>query len=201
MFELKKKASRLGPHNAIMSAVTFGNKVDPADFPEFEPERVYMARFQPGQDLDRLGLGKWQAIVDKMIDGFEGEQEAYLMIDRSVVGKKKTQRRPGWHVDGNWNARAKSHVPPARPIGHVHNNYKPEAVIMLSDEIPPAAAVGTVRGRPDGQGSVEHLDLSNCHKYSLPANEVAIGNATFIHRACRAFEETERTLVRINLGS
>ncbi len=72
-------------------------------FPEYTGERVYMEPFFQKHGLPQH-LARWQQTVDAMLDGIASDQPIYLMIDQSPVSTGSSQRRPGLHIDGYWNA-------------------------------------------------------------------------------------------------
>lgn len=86
-------------------------------FPEFLNERVYMQRFERGSLLP-LGLARWQATVDAMLDGIVSSGPVYLMVDQRRVQAGSFHRRPGLHVDGYWCEGLMAHGNPQPPSHH-----------------------------------------------------------------------------------
>lgn len=72
------------------------------EFPEHTGERIYMLPFTKSVGLPKQ-YGRWQATVDRMLEGIETSLPIYLMVDQGTVTPSASQRRPGVHVDGYWN--------------------------------------------------------------------------------------------------
>lgn len=122
-------------------------------FPEFCGERVYMEPFFQKTGLPGH-LSRWQRTVDAMLDGIETENPIYLMIDQSPVGAGSTQRRPGLHIDGYWNAGMGSHsghravmAHSPYPPGHgpAPRPARPTEPLAPSHRSTPRHSCGTVR--------------------------------------------------------
>lgn len=176
-------------------------------FPENTLERQYMVPFV--SDLPPE-LSRWQTTVDTMLEGVESDGIMYLMIDQARVKGGSYHRRPGVHVDGNWNNDVRAHGSPGHQHGHthpappshrhhLHSEYTPELILLASDVSGCEAFVGKVMGNPDERGSCDHLDLTDLDRVLMQPHTTYAGNVTMLHRSLSMPEDCLRTLVRINV--
>ena len=117
-------------------------------FPEFTGERVYMQKFFKRTGLPS-NLSRWQATVDKMLEGVDTDNAIYIMIDQGIVGPTAAHRRPGRHIDGYRHDEVQCHSGRGGHMGiYSHGGTpgwvfngswehatldQPEAIILASD--------------------------------------------------------------------
>lgn len=188
------------------------------EFPENTGERVYMVPFNKSHRSVFLprGLERWKSTVIQMMRPFD-DCLAYLMIDQGVTEPGKTHRRPGLHVDGNWNPGISSHG--HRPPGHNHpgpghyhpthihagrhghrhaQGYKKEAIILATDVLGVRVLKGKYGADIDGVGAVT-LKEGDLDLVYLEPNTVWYGNVTMLHESIPHSKAEPRTVVRINV--
>jgi hypothetical protein len=183
-------------------------------FPEFLAERVYMREFHKEDGLPS-DLSRWQGTVDDMLLGVDTDGPIYIMIDQSVVGAGKTQRRPGLHIDGYWRKEIQAHgnlpthsgmsassgrwdVPTPTWGGFEGAFSDPEGIILASD-VPACQAIS-------GQFSGDILVGGDCSGVAFQGEAIRFeagrayaGNVTMLHESLPLAAETPRTLVRLNV--
>jgi hypothetical protein len=174
-------------------------------FPRFTGERVYQLPFRKGQPLP-VGMSRWQGTVDGMVRGVDTDEEMYLMVDQGMVEAGNTHRRPGPHIDGNWEVTGYStgHRVMAWDTGGGSwntRNLSRGGIILASDCLGAKVYKGDVDGLVGEGGDCSHLDLSNTETCVLEPNKAYLGNVTMIHESVEARSNLNRTLVRVTLPS
>ena len=190
-------------------------------FPEFTGERVYMEKFYK-QDGLPSHLSRWQNTVDQMLDTVDTDQPIFIMIDQGIVKPNTSHRRPGPHIDGYWIEELKAHGGSQHKFNSIHkfdNRHvlhqggwstgpgswkhvdfsQPESIILASDVVGCKAYTGQWEGDIGEGGDLSHLDLTDLLNFSMHSHVVYKGNVTFIHESIPLQNETQRTLVRLNL--
>jgi hypothetical protein len=179
----------------IESRVHIGGEVP---FPAYTGERVYMEEFYPSKGLPDH-LKRWQPTVDAMLTGVKTDGPAYLMIDQSPVTAGSPQRRPGVHVDGNWDQSIRAHRAHVHHSHHAHGGYKPEIIALASDVRGCRAFIGAADGAPKDDGDCSHVDITSCQPLSMEPCITYLGNVTMLHESMPVERDCVRTLVRINV--
>lgn len=173
----------------IHSEIKLGGRMT---FPTNKGERIYMLPF-----FQRTGLpphlSRWQRTVDQMLAGVSTDDPIYLMIDQGIVEAGSTQRRPGLHIEGNWDGILRHH--PA----HRHGRYDVEMVILASDVGGCRAVLGCFDGHAGPQGQCEHIDIDGGDSVVFEPSRAYRGTATTIHESLPMRAQTQRTIVRLNL--
>jgi hypothetical protein len=173
----------------IHSEVKVGGRVS---FPANNSERVYMLPFFQRDGLP-LRLSRWQRTVDEMLAGIRTDRPIYLMIDQGIVGGGQTQRRPGLHIEMNWDAGNQYHAPQHR------GSCVPEMVVLASDVGGCRALVGKFDGDHGPKGECDHVNVGNGREILFAPSIVYRGTVTTIHESLPMIVRMERTLVRLNL--
>lgn len=162
------------------------------EFPEFRSERIYMRPFLQKEGLVPLWR-HWQPTIDAMLAGIETDETIYLMIDQTMIRKWQCHRRPGLHVDGNWNAGANAHT------GHQDGDYHEEMIILASDVSACRALIGEFEGHPWPDGDCSDVATAGLREVIFEDHRVYRGNATLLHESLPVLRTGPRTLVRLNL--
>lgn len=164
-------------------------------FPPHTGERVYMVPFMKtdGEVLLPARLARWVPTVTAMLDGIETSARMYLMIDQSTVQAGATHRRPGPHIDGNWNPRGGGEVAP--------EEFDDSELVVLAADV--AACVGYVGKYPRVDfgpgGDCSKMDLSKLERVALKAGYAYVMTVATIHESVPVKRDCDRTLVRINV--
>lgn len=178
----------------MISSVTCG--VSGVSFPTWTGERQYMVPFTKGDGLPEP-LRRWQRTVDQMLFGVEAGCEIFFMADQGEVDEISPHRRPGLHIDGNWNPEIFAHGW-RQPF---HGDYSPELTILCSDVEASRAVIGVFDGYPAIGGDCAHIDVSSGRSVRMNARTVYIGNVTMVHESlpvARA-RRVKRSLVRLSV--
>ena len=171
------------------SSVQMGEQVT---FPDNTGERIYMLPFHQKDGLPTY-LSRWQKTVDAMLDGVKTDDSIYLMIDQGIVKRGSAHRRPGLHVDGNWNESSGRHD------GHRHGDYGVEMIILASDVKGCRALIGDVDGTPGPEGQCHHLDVAHLDEMIFEPFRSYFGTATTVHESLPMLTMSARSLVRLNV--
>lgn len=175
----------------IHSEIKIGGNVA---FPDNKKERVYMHPFFQKEGLP-VHLFRWQKTVDQMLVGINTNNPIYLMIDQGFVNKGQSQRRPGLHVEGNWNNPLRMHRVPR----HGHDDYSTEMIILASDVIGCRALSGDFVGAPSSGGQCNHINVTKAKEHIFEPFKIYKGNVTMIHESLPLQYNSHRTLVRLNI--
>ena len=168
--------------------------------PKFHGTRVLMVPFVIGEKLNRY-LCQWQKVIVQMLANVSTSaigKTAFLTIDQKIVEAGNTHRRPGAHIDGNYN---EGRWETGGGSGWWWKNLETGGIIMATDVASCVAYTGDINGTPRDLGSCDHLDLSTLDQVLMKANRIYHGSVNMIHEPLVLKEKTARTLVRITLPS
>lgn len=185
----------------MLSAVNQGGKVS---FPKFTGEKVYMREFTKAAGLPK-DLHRRQDTVDAMLDGIKSKGAIYIMVDQAHCKAGSEHRRPGLHVDGNWNKTVggwdQGKWVMAHGGGHVRSGTKEgQLLILASSAIGCAAYVGEFEENPADGGDCSHIRRSMLVKVEMEPNYSFSGNAlTMLHESLKVQKDCLRTVVRLNV--
>jgi hypothetical protein len=177
-------------------------KVGPVTFPAFTGERIYMRPFKQRAGLPK-DLRRWQETVDAMLGDLKTEGPIYLMVDQGRVVAGSAHRRPGVHIEGNWQAGRWGYGGTVGRHGWRGRigwaEFDPEAVILASDVQGCAAYLGDFDGCSRPGGDCTHIDVSGAKRVLLEPFVSYAGTVTTLHESLPLQHDTVRTVVRLNV--
>ena len=162
-------------------------------------------------DIETLvGVPKFFFVtVEKMLENIpRGKGTAFLTIHGKKLKSGETLRRPGAHVDGNYEPHVMDFGgggwktgEEGRPVGHPTHTRQfcsdGGGIIMVSNYPACNGWVGEFEGHAEKGGDCTHLDLGE--PFKLKANTVYYGNCHFIHESIPVTTDCHRVLLRIIL--
>ncbi len=152
-----------------------------------------MRKFKKANGLPQ-DLQHWQGTVDQMLEGVESTEFIYLMIDQSSIKKGLPQRRAGLHVDGWWDDLREEHPT------HRLNEKVTEGIILASSVLGGCGYEGRIEGLPLKGGDCSHIKTDEMQKVLMePGFAYAGDSLRFLHESIGVENNTERTLVRLNV--
>ncbi len=182
-------------------------------FPPYHRERIYMRPFITADDVPK----HWQSTVECMLDGIDSDVEKYLMVDCSFVPRGHTQRRPGVHIDGYWEASIGAHRGPVHtpgPSRHTPGRHRsggghitwaegnwdvPETILLASSVQGAVGYRGDYQGEIGEGGDCSSIDLTDLEVIPFPSHLCCALSVNGLHESVPLESASFRQLVRINV--
>ena len=150
-------------------------------------------------------------VVEKMLENIpRGKGTAFLTIHGKKLKSGETLRRPGAHVDGNYEPHTMDFSgggngwktgEEGRPVGHPTHTRQfcsdKGGIIMVSNYHACNGWVGEYEGYVEKGGDCTHLDLGE--PFMLEPDTIYYGNNHFIHESLPVDTDCHRVLARITL--
>lgn len=171
--------------------------------PAFAGTRLYMRPHRLGERVRVPENPDFEAPVEEMLRHIPQDGTlVHLTMDQKAVQFGMTHRRPGTHIDGNYDVQARGWGSWVIPDGMTHPEWTNKGgFIMASDYASCRAWVGDVAGMPGLNGDCEHMldKLEGLETFMLESNQIYLGNSTCVHKPLPLDKQVNRTLIRITL--
>lgn len=163
-------------------------------FPAFAGRCIYMLPVTVNELAGQLGseLGSWATVVREIAGQlFDGDRPLYLTIDEAELKQGDFHRRPGPHVDGEWD-----------PVMFCHPTHRfgGDGLLVLASTVSACSAyLGRFAGEAAERGDCSHLDLRGAEMVTMMANEAYVGpSCGLIHETLPMPKSCFRQFMRIN---
>lgn len=151
---------------------------------------------------------EFKELVKNMLSTLKISGIAYFTIHGRKLCKNETLRRPGAHVDGNYEPfhgswrtggwKVGEDGPPVGSETHYRQYVSPLGGMILATNYSSAIGWnGDYDGIPNIGGNCSHIELDK--PFVLESNKIYYGNNHFIHESLPVDKDVHRVMVRITL--
>lgn len=154
--------------------------------------------------------GELKDVAKKMLHKIPNlKGTAYFTIHGKKLKKGETLRRPGAHIDGNYEPHLMDFGggggwktgDDGRPVGHpIHERQfakETGGIVLVSNYHACNGWVGDYQGIPEKGGDCTHFDLDE--PFQLMENTIYYGNNHFIHESLPMADDVHRVFARVTL--